>query len=416
VDTLVDPDQLETVLLNVAINARDAMNGVGTLTIKVENVQLDTSRLLNEAEVPPGDYLLLSIRDTGSGMTPEVAARAFEPFFTTKAEGEGTGLGLSMAYGFVRQSQGFIALSSEAGAGTTVRIYLPRSHEEESAPKLAPTGPLLGGHETILVVEDDPDVAASVIDMLKNLGYQILTATNAADALDIVRSDAVIDLLFTDVVMPGPMRSPDMAREAKLLRPELPVLFTSGYTQDAFVNGGRLDPGLQLISKPYRIEELGRKIRRMLPGQPKALSPVPAVAPAESAPAESAPAESAPATLTVARILVVEDNVDAQFLVCEMLSALGHEAEGAGDADLALALLAKNHFDLLFTDVNLPGMSGVDLARKVVAEYPQMKIVFASGYGAGTSKHVDFPSVSLPKPYDMDQLEAALKSLGIIST
>ena len=206
----------------------------------------------------------LAISDTGSGIAPELIDKIFEPFFTTKKEGEGSGLGLSMAYGFLKQSGGHLRVESTPGAGTTFRIYLPRSLDGVTELPLQLTGPVLGGKETILVVEDDPHVQTTVVDMLRGLGYSVLKASDGQGALNIVAGGVPVDLLFTDVVMPGPVASTELARQARLLLPELAVLFTSGYTQDAIMHGGRLDAGVELLSKPYRREDLARRIRHLL--------------------------------------------------------------------------------------------------------------------------------------------------------
>lgn len=263
-NTMVDRDQIENVILNLAINARDAMDGSGKLTLELGNALLDERYASLHKDVVPGQYVMLAVSDTGCGMTPEIMERVFEPFFTTKGEGEGTGLGLSMAYGFVKQSEGHIKIYSELGNGTTIRVYLPRSHQAEERMPDVHTLSISGGTELILVVEDDAAVQAAVVDMLTELGYKILKASDAQSALSILQSGVKVDLLFTDVVMPGSLRSPELARQAKELLPDIRVLFTSGYTQNAIVHGGRLDPGVELLSKPYSRENLARKIRQIL--------------------------------------------------------------------------------------------------------------------------------------------------------
>ena len=263
-NTLVDRNFLENALLNLAINARDAMKGQGRLTIEAGNASLDDIYALAHAEVAAGQYVMIAISDTGSGMSEEVVAKVFEPFFTTKPEGHGTGLGLSMVYGFVKQSGGHIKIYSEPGHGTTVRVYLPRSLEAEHAKEPLTLIPAPGGSETVLVVEDDAQVRETVVDLLTDLGYKVLKAPDAQSALSVIESGVPIDLLFTDVVMPGTLRSPELARRAKLAQPRIEVLFTSGYTENAIVHGGRLDPGVALLSKPYPREELARKIRQIL--------------------------------------------------------------------------------------------------------------------------------------------------------
>jgi len=263
-NTLVDVAQLENAVLNLAINARDAMNGVGKLTIEASNAFLDDAYARTNAEAVAGQYVMLAVSDTGSGMTPEVVAQAFEPFFSTKPEGKGSGLGLSMVYGFVKQSGGHAKIYSEPGHGTTVKLYLPRSHEAEDVWQAPESTPPVGGKETILVAEDDEEVCATVVETLSELGYQVLKAHDGESALAIIQSGIHIDLLFTDVVMPGPLRSPDLARKARERLPRIAILFTSGYTHNAIVHAGRLDAGVELLAKPYSREDLARKVRQVL--------------------------------------------------------------------------------------------------------------------------------------------------------
>ena len=265
--TFVDVVQMENALLNLSINARDAMNGRGKLTVEIGNTYLDDRYAREQPDVTPGQYVMLAVTDTGSGMPSSVMNQAFEPFFSTKPEGKGTGLGLSMVYGFVKQSGGHVKIYSEIGHGTTVKLYLPRSLEAEDMIVNIDAREVVGGSETILVAEDDEQVCATVVSLLTELGYQVLKAGDAAAALAVIESGARIDLLFTDVVMPGPLRSPDLARKARERIPGLAVLFTSGYTQNAIVHGGRLDAGVELLSKPYTREALARKIRHVLANQ-----------------------------------------------------------------------------------------------------------------------------------------------------
>jgi signal transduction histidine kinase/DNA-binding response OmpR family regulator len=396
-NTHVDPNQLENVILNLAINARDAMKQGGKLTLELGNATLDDHYVAKELDVPAGQYVMLAISDTGTGMPAEVMARAFEPFFTTKREGEGTGLGLAMTYGFVKQSHGHIKIYSEVGSGTTVKIYLPRSFETEIELISASVQPVMGGSETILVVEDDADVQAAAVDMLTNLGYQVLKAHDGESALAVLNSSSHIDMLFTDVVMPGPVRSPEVAKQAKQRFPHIAVLFTSGYTQNAIVHGGRLDPGVELVSKPYRREDLARKIRSLLPSKP-----------ASQLSAE--PVNVIDAAHAI-RVLVVEDNVDAQHILCELLMLLGHQVVGANSAEAALLVLEKEHFDVLLTDITLPGMSGIELARQALVSSPSLKIILSSGYGDMAATGVGFKAASLPKPYDLKKLQKVLAEI-----
>ncbi|VTU45892.1 Blue-light-activated protein (plasmid) [Variovorax sp. SRS16] len=272
-NTFADVSQVENALLNLAINARDAMEGAGKLTVEIGNATLDADYAREHDEVDAGDYVMLAVSDTGSGMPPEVVAQAFDPFYTTKPEGKGTGLGLSMVYGFVKQSGGHVKIYSELGYGTTVKVYLPRSFGAEQAIALSDVRSVVGGTETILVAEDDEHVRATAVETLQQLGYQVLAASDAEGALAIVKSGVKIDLLFTDVVMPGLLRSPDMARQACDFLPGLAVLYTSGYTRNAIVHGGRLDPGLELLPKPYSREDLTRRIRGALDHQSERDSP-----------------------------------------------------------------------------------------------------------------------------------------------
>lgn len=253
-------------ILNLAINARDAMPDGGKLTLELSNATLDDEYVSSVHDVAAGQYVMLGVTDTGTGMSQEVMARAFDPFFSTKPEGRGTGLGLSMVYGFVKQSGGHIRLYSEIGEGTTVRIYLPRSTDAAVETRAATPGSLKHGNETILVVKDDLRVQSTVVELLSGLGYAVLKANDAEQALAVVASGVHIDLLFTDVVMPGLLRSPEMARRAVQMLPGLKVLFTSGYTQYAIVHGGRLDPGVELLSKRYSRQQFADKVRQVLGG------------------------------------------------------------------------------------------------------------------------------------------------------
>jgi PAS domain S-box-containing protein len=265
--TLIDPTQVDDALVNLAINARDAMPGGGSLTIETANVVLDEDYAAHHAEVAPGEYAMIAVSDRGTGMSPEVIARAFEPFYTTKPEGMGTGLGLSQVYGWVKQSGGHIKIYSEVGHGTTIKIYLPRAEASfEAIPDSA--GAAEGaqrGSETIFVVEDNPNVRSTVLRQLKDLGYATIEAADGESAVAMIKSGAEFDLLLTDVVMPGGMTGYDVAAQVGSLRPDLKVLFTSGYTELAAGNGQAARTG-PLLSKPYRKQDLGRAVRAILDG------------------------------------------------------------------------------------------------------------------------------------------------------
>ena len=264
--TLVDPPQLENALLNLCINARDAMPGGGRLSIETANHWLD-QRAAHEHDLQPGQYVSLCISDTGMGMPPEVAAKAFDPFFTTKPLGQGTGLGLSMIYGFVRQSGGQARIHSEPGQGTTVCLYLPRylgdADEVEAVPDLA-GAPRAGQGETVLVVDDEPTVRMLVTEVLEELGYAAVEAADGASGLRVLQSDVRIDLLVTDVGLPGGMNGRQMADAARISRPGLKVLFITGYAENAVVGNGRLDHGMHVMTKPFAMEALASRIKELI--------------------------------------------------------------------------------------------------------------------------------------------------------
>jgi PAS domain S-box-containing protein len=259
---LADPNQLTTAILNLALNARDAMPHGGKITLETRNVYLDEGYASIHSDIAVGNYVMIAVSDTGTGISPENLERVFDPFYTTKDVGKGTGLGLSMVFGFVKQSGGHVKIYSEVGHGTSVKLYLPRSTGlQETAGEAEASANVRGGNETILVVEDDALVRKYVITQIASLGYGTLQAANAAEALKLVESGVPIDLLFTDVIMPGGMNGPKLVEAATQLRPALRVLFTSGYTENAIVHHGRLDAGVLLLTKPYRKPELARMIR-----------------------------------------------------------------------------------------------------------------------------------------------------------
>lgn len=404
-NTAVDPHQLENVILNLAINARDAMPEGGKLTLELSNATLDDGYVSALPDVPAGQYVMLAVTDTGTGMSPEVMERAFDPFFSTKREGEGTGLGLSMAYGFVKQSGGHIRLYSEVGEGTTVRVYLPRSTGTAVEPARVKAGALKHGNETILVVEDDAKVRETVVDLLSGLGYAVLKANNAEQALAVVESGVHIDLLFTDVVMPGALRSTEMVQRAVQTLPALKVLYTSGYTQNAIVHGGRLDPGVELLSKPYSRQQLAFKIRQVLGSDA-----VQASGPEEgdTPPDLDTGAVWEPARL---RILVVEDDASLRGAVCELLMLIGITPQQAASGAQALEALQAEAFDVLFTDLIMPDMSGIELAQHAFALHPELRVVFASGNPIPNHDRFAFRWTALRKPYTLDQLQHALQSM-----
>jgi PAS domain S-box-containing protein len=387
----IDANQLEIAIINLAVNARDAMPEGGRLTIETANVRLDENYTSKQAEVVPGQYVLLAVTDTGSGMNAATAARAFEPFFTTKDVGHGTGLGLSQVYGFVKQSGGHVKIYSEIGSGTTVKIYLPRLYADEpsaaaeSAPKVARGN----AREIILAVEDDPDVRAQTTSALRELGYQVLEACNGKEALEIIAAQPNVDLLFTDVGLPGGMNGRQLAEAALRQRRKLKVLFTTGYARNAIVHEGRLDPGVQLITKPFTFAGLSQKLRDLLDTNSAGT-----------------------------RILIVEDEELIQMVIAGHIEEMGFEVELAGSAAAAKnkMLLLNGAVDAAIIDMGLPDARGDSLVSELRAIYPALPIVISSGYDkeamqakfAGTSR-MEF----LTKPYTQQQLCDALSRLGI---
>jgi signal transduction histidine kinase/DNA-binding response OmpR family regulator len=399
-NTLADPNQLENTVLNLAINARDAMPDGGKLTLEVANTFLDDAYASAHAEVTPGQYVMLAVTDTGTGMSPEVMGRVFEPFFTTKPEGKGTGLGLAQAFGFTKQTGGHIKIYSELGHGTTIKLYLPRTRRDADAPDLGGAQAVEGGSETILVVEDDEGVRAAVVDMLTELGYRVLKADQAESALEVLKTTKP-DLIFTDVVMPGAIHTRDFTARAQAMHPGIRVLYTSGYTQNAIVHNGKLDDDALLLSKPYRKDELARKLRSVFAGT--ATGPI---RPPHGAPGASLEGKRG-------KVLVVEDVALIRMTTVDMVEQIGFDAAEASDASEALAMLQKDgSFDILLTDLGLPGMNGRQLVEEVLRMRPEMKIIIASGYstneeqGGALKGNISY----LTKPFDMQQLRRVLEA------
>jgi PAS domain S-box-containing protein len=266
--TLADGNQLENALINLAINARDAMPEGGKLTIETANTHLDEAYARMHEEVQPGQYVGIFVTDTGAGMARETVAHAFEPFFTTKEIGQGTGLGLSQVYGFIKQSGGHVKIYSEVGEGTTVKLYLPRYRGAENVVDERPETYQLprGRSELVLVVEDDPDVRDYTVEMVGDLGYSVLSAPDGASALRLLDSHRQVSLLFTDVGLPGGMNGRQLAEQALRRQPRLKVLYTTGYARNAIVNQGRLDPAVEVVFKPFTYSDLATKIRHVLEG------------------------------------------------------------------------------------------------------------------------------------------------------
>jgi signal transduction histidine kinase/DNA-binding response OmpR family regulator len=403
-NTYADPTQIENALLNLALNSRDAMDGSGKLTIEVGNAFLDDSYSRAHPEVTAGQYVALAVTDTGSGMSAEVMEQAFEPFFSTKPEGRGTGLGLSMVYGFVKQSGGHVKIYSEVGEGTTVKLYLPRSLQSEDRIANADGQPAVGGTETILVAEDDEGVRATAVEMLSDLGYYVLKAKDAQSALTVIESGVHIDLLFTDVVMPGALKSPELARMARERLPNIGVLYTSGYTENSIVHGGRLDPGLDLLSKPYTREALARKVRHVLANQAqRRQAPVNAGSPDPS----SRPHEIIQEKL---KLLLVEDDAFIRMDTAEILQDLGYDVIDADSGEQGLEFLQRSPVDIIVADVGLPGMSGPAFAARAREAHPTVGLVFATGRSNLPDANRFAGSVVLSKPFSSTALDHAVKT------
>jgi PAS domain S-box-containing protein len=400
-NALVDPGNVENALLNMAINARDAMEGQGRLLIEATNVVLDSDYATANETITRGEYVMVAVTDTGSGMPAEVIEQAFEPFFTTKPEGRGTGLGLSMVYGFVKQSGGHINIESTVGQGSTVKLYLPRSKQSEDALPEADAVPVTGGNEMILVAEDDEHVRETVVAMLSDLGYRVLKAKDAQSALSIIESGMPIDLLFTDVIMPGPMKSTELARKARERMPNLAVLFTSGYTEDAFANSAAAGDPVELLNKPYSREALANRLRHMLADAAQRKSRIVTSAYSSEARPPSVPSKPV-------RVLVCEDNTDMRDTTVDMLSAMGHHAMSAGDASTALSILTSNPIDILLTDVGLPDMPGTTLASHAKSRFPELNIILAMGEAPDADANALGAARTLVKPFTFEQLAAAI--------
>jgi PAS domain S-box-containing protein len=388
---LADPNQLELTILNLAVNARDAMPKGGKLTLETANVHLDDKYASTQAEVLPGQYVMLAVTDNGCGMTPEVKAKAFDPFFTTKDVGHGTGLGLSQVYGFVKQSRGHVKIYSEVGEGTTIKVYLPRVHapadfaEDETERSPAPGA----RNETILVVEDDADVRNYSCETLRELGYSVLEAENGRVALRLLESDLDIQLLFTDIGLPGGMNGRQLSQEARKRRPGLKVLFTTGYARNAIVHEGRLDPGVELITKPFTQAALAAKLRDIID-----------------------------AKRVPGRILLVEDEALIMMLATEYLEEAGFTVETASSAAQAMNKigLVPGGVDAVIIDIGLPDRRGDVLLREIRAFYPCLPIVLATGQATGDLRRTlaDEHKISfVTKPYTAEDLLGALSSVGI---
>ena len=380
-----DPNQIENALVNLAVNARDAMPAGGTLTIETANAHLDQGYAATHAEVPPGNYVVIAVSDTGMGMSKEVLARVFEPFFTTKEVGRGTGLGLSQVYGFVKQSGGHISVYSEEGRGTTVKLYLPRfTGDAPDDFAVAGTGDASRGvrGETVLVVEDDEEVRAYAVEVLRDAGYRVIEAGDGGAALRILeQADQRVDLLFTDVVMPG-LSGRELSDRARELRPGLKILYTSGYTRNAIVHGGRLDPGVELLPKPFTSKDLTERVRDILDKG------------------------------TGRRLLLVENDAAIRVLASEALAAAGYQTEPAANPGEALNMLraARGGYDAVVIALS-EGRDSDALLAEIRAHWRDLPAIIA---GAAS----DLPSagsraLQIARPYTAQMIIEGLAQLGI---
>jgi CheY-like chemotaxis protein len=383
-----DPNQLESAILNLAVNARDAMPRGGTLTIETANAWLDESYAASQAEVAPGNYVVIAVSDTGEGMSKETLARVFEPFFTTKEVGKGTGLGLSMIYGFVKQTGGHVKVYSEEGRGTTVKIYLPRlagTHDEEEARK---EDEVLPGHanETVLVVEDDDDVRAYSVDLLRELGYRVLEAHDGAAALRLLeRPDVTVDLMFTDVVMPN-MSGRELVDAARKLRPRLKVLYTSGYTRNAIVHGGRLDAGVEMIAKPFTYHELSVRIRDLLDA------------------------------VASGRLLVVDPDASMRLRTGEMLANRSFAVDEAANAVEAMGKIraAAGRYSAVLLGPALTSRAMGTLIAEIRGLHLDLPLLLLRTSAGACEDIADDPCMALIEaPFTAEHLMGALKNLGI---
>lgn len=394
----VDPTELEAAILNLAVNARDAMASGGRLTIETANVELDSVYASGNQDVKAGNYVLISVSDTGTGMPPAVLKQVFEPFFTTKG-GRGTGLGLSQVYGFAKQTGGHVKLYSEPGMGTTAKLYLPTAREAPSAdepsdgqPKTATEIPRGELSESILVVEDDDDVRNYAGNSLRELGYQVFEAIDAASALQILEREADIRLLFTDLGLPGGIDGRALADSAKKMHPSLKVIITTAYAASALIHDGRLDPGIDLLSKPFTFSALASRIRDALD---RSAVPRGAVS-----------------------ILIVEDEVLVRMLVVDTLTERGYLTVEAGSFQEALEKF-QSHGDGIagaIIDLGLPDKPGDELVREIRSLKPDLPILLATGYGTDTIRErlsQDARLQVLAKPFNSDGIATALQRFGL---
>ncbi|MGY0571054.1 response regulator [Bradyrhizobium sp. RDM12] len=394
----IDPTELEAAILNLAVNARDAMPSGGQLVIETDNVEFEAVSAMADIDVVAGSHVLITVTDTGIGMTPDVLRQVFEPFFTTKAGGRGTGLGLSQVYGFVKQSGGHVRLYSEPGIGTSAKLYLPKVLDAAAPtwtpvaePKAAADASRGKQGETILVVEDEADVRRYTVDSLRELGYRVFEAIDGASALDILARENDICLLFTDLGLPGGMDGRVLAERARAMRASIQILMTTAYAAGALVHEGRLDAEIELLNKPFSYSELATRIRELLDRQTEQRE---------------------------ARILVVEDELLLQMFVADTLADAGCVSIEAASASEGWAKFRAEQDGLAgaIIDLGLPDRRGDELVADIRAVQPDLPIVLATGY-AGESVRTRFAQddrlAILSKPFSPEELLATLQRSGI---
>ncbi len=393
----VDPTELETAILNLAVNARDAMPKGGEVIIETANTELDEAFAPLDAEVKPGPYVLISVTDTGTGMAPEVLRQVFEPFFTTKLDGRGTGLGLSQVYGFVKQSGGHVKLYSELNRGTTAKIYLPKAdakmapHQTEYPDHRSGRLPVALPGEAVLVVEDDDDVRVYTVSSLRNLGYVVFEASDAAAAVQILKCEPSIRLLLTDLGLPGGMDGKALAMRAQSIRRDLQVLITTAYAGNVLIHEGRLDRGIDLLSKPFTLCALANRVRQMLD-------------------------RYEPPNRTPGHILVVDDELLLRMMLVDALSDDGYRLEEAGSFAQALEKLDSIGGSLsgAVVDLGLPDQPGDLLVSAIRTIKPNIPIILTTGYSdRDTTKRfsADERIRILMKPFDPYLVVDALRRL-----